>query len=233
MAPIVEASRVLVSLGLGAALALNSGAAHALAPAAAPPPTAAPPAADPAPAPGPTAAPAPAAAEPPAADPAVAPEPTAVTEETPTHESWDEPEPEPAVAVAAPIPTPATAELVTRDDVLEARPDLHDRHRAAKKWAIAGGITGGVGLLFMLQGAGWLALHSVANEEQRSDYIPKPLAYALVVGGALAFVPGVAIMGVGLGRRAQVHREIDEVLISARPWIGPGSGGLALTLRLP
>lgn len=230
MVSVDEVSRVLVCLGLGSVIALNSGTAYALAPPAEAPPSVPPPAEAPAPASSPEAEP---TTDTPATDP------TTVTAETPPHESWNEPElepppePPPAASVPAPAATVASeAKPLTRDDVLKARPDLHKRHRDAKKWAIGGGVTGGIGLLFMLQGGAWLALHNAASPDARANLPTKPLGYVMLVGGALAFVPGVAIMSIGLRRRAEVHEEVDDVLLSARPWIGPGSGGLAMTFRL-
>ncbi len=126
-----------------------------------------------------------------------------------------------------PAPAPAYSGPTTRDDVFRAHPELHKRHRSAKTWAIAGGVTAAIGFTFIVNGL-WMILRA---PDVHLRGVVRGVGWVSTIGGIMAFVPGITIMSVGLKRRADVLEEADELrVVQLRPWMNNNAAGLALTL---
>jgi hypothetical protein len=145
---------------------------------------------------------------------------------------------EPPPAAEAPLPPlelPPDPEPTDTDDIIEADPDLDARYSQAKRMAIAGGITMGVGFLISL------SLGTTLAYDSRVTDVTPPGAHPVYTGawatfgvGVTALIAGSVVMAIGLAKRRRVIDEAESRLGSyarVAPWFGKRSAGLGLTLR--
>jgi hypothetical protein len=130
---------------------------------------------------------------------------------------------------------PFDAEPPDVDDIIDADPDLDARYGQAKRMAIGGGITMGVGFIMSMSAGSWLILDSRYTDVTPPGVHPIHTAEWAMVGiGLSALVAGSIVMGIGLAKRRRVIDEAESRLgahAQVSPWFGKRSGGLGLTLR--
>ena len=121
------------------------------------------------------------------------------------------------------------------DDYIDADPVLDERYDHAKRIAIAGGVTMGVGLIMSMSAGFSLALESTYTDVTPPNVPAEFVAeWAMLGVGLTALVAGSVVLGIGLGKRKSVIDDAEAQMGSqafVAPWFGKRGGGLGLTLR--
>jgi hypothetical protein len=99
---------------------------------------------------------------------------------------------------------------------------LSDDGNKADRFIIAGWAVGGVGLLFLLGGAGTVA--GTARSNNRGGQLG---GYGALGLGAVGVATGGALLGVGFKKR----KLVKQGRVAVAPIVGPGTGGLAVAGR--
>jgi hypothetical protein len=137
------------------------------------------------------------------------------------------PQPQPAPVYGAVQPQPAPPP--------QPQQDWRPLYQSGRRKVIAGGVLTGLGLAFLLGGAGWAAIE--ANRETDPDYPTGGMtggeiaSTLLILGGIGLTIPGIIVLAIGKRRIRQANAIKAGIAgLAPVPSMGLVRGGAALQL---